>query len=781
MKFIPVKAFFFVALALSCYSCTQPQGAQQPGEDPVLAIIPRPQIMNLLPETFRVTDKTTIHVAESTPELKRLATTLATTLKDRSGYTLPIVTEPGHPAENAIVLTTTEAPDTLGDEGYWLRVEKQQIVLRAPAAAGIFYGLQTLSQLLPTAASTAPASLSLPAVEIIDKPRHVWRGMMLDVGRYFYPVEDVKKLIDHMAMYKMNTFQWHLTEDQGWRIEIKKYPALTTTSAWRDATIIGHLNDQPRQYDGRKHGGYYTQDQVREIIAYAAERYITVIPEIEMPGHSVAALAAYPELSCTGGPFKVSQTWGVHEDVYCAGNEQTFTFLQDVLTEVADLFPSPVIHIGGDECPKTRWKACAKCQARIKREHLKDEHELQSYFIKRMERFLQTKNKRIIGWDEILEGGLAPNAMVMSWRGTTGGITAAKQRHGVVMTPRNPAYLDYYQGDPALEPLTIGGRNALRDVYAYDPVPAELTREEAQYILGSQANVWTEYMPDLERVEYMIMPRMAALAEVVWTLPARKSWDDFARRMQVEYARYAAAGITYSTSAYHVQYTLTPGESSATLALHNDVAGASIFYTSDGTAPDLNAKAYTTALTVNGPLTIKAASFVNGKQYGKTTTRYVVLNGAYDRNIRFVTNPDRRAVSGNKSLLNNLKGSPDFRDGEWTGYYGKAMTVIVDLDTITDIGGIRTSFLSNPQSNAFLPETITYAVSTDGGSYTTIKASPAPAPAEGKDGSTEVAGAFATTPARYIKVTATPRLNAGEKTWMYADEIIIDRASKPIK
>jgi hexosaminidase len=757
------------------YSDLPAQHLKQAGQDQVLAVIPRPQTLSVLPGAFGITSKTSVCIDPSNEELRRLAVTLLFRIKASSGYALRIVEKKNSDATNAIILTTAQAPDTLGHEGYWLQVGAQRIVLKAPGAAGIFYGLQTLVQLLPEPSGKLPASLPVPAVEIIDKPRLTWRGMMLDVGRYFYPVEDVKKFIDYMAMYKMNTFQWHLTEDQGWRIEIKKYPALTQTSAWRDGTIIGHLNDQPRQYDGKRHGGYYTQEQVRDIIAYAAARYITVVPEIEMPGHSVAALAAYPELSCTGGPFSVSQTWGVHEDVYCAGNEQTFVFLQDVLTEVAALFPSPIIHIGGDECPKTRWRVCSKCQSRIKQENLKDEHELQSYFIRRIENFLLTKNKSIIGWDEILEGGLAPNAMVMSWRGITGGITAAKQRHGVVMTPRNPAYMDYYQGDPAGEPLTIGGMNTLQTVYAYDPVPAALTKEEARYILGSQANVWTEYMPDRARAEYMIMPRMAALAEVTWTTPARKNWNDFTQRMQIEYARYARSGIRYSTSAYNVQYDMTVASSkaSAILSLHHDAVDAKMFYTIDGTAPGMNSKLYTGPLTVEAPLTIQVASFIDGKQHGKTTTRSVVLNKAYGSTVRFVTSPDRRAVSGNSSLLNNLKGSTNFRDGEWVGYYGKEMTVIIDLDTLTDVHGIRASFLHHPESNAFLPEILTYYVSPDGETYIDITRSLKPQ-ANSKNGSTGFPEVFSAKRVRYIKVSATPRLNAGEKTWLYADEIVLE-------
>jgi hexosaminidase len=770
------RIIFLSAVFNLCSICGEAQHLNNSTTGRAFAVIPRPQHISALQDSFQVNANTAIYVDASNPELKRLAGILAARLRASTGYKLRITEKKKiDRSANTIILTTAQAPDSLGKEGYRLRIGAQRMVLSAPQPAGIFYGLQTIAQLLPTAPGKLPAPVSLPGVEITDKPRHTWRGMMLDAGRYFFSVEDVKKMIDYMVMYKLNTFQWHLTEDQGWRMEIKKYPELTRTSAWRDATIVGHLNDQPRQYDGKRHGGYYTQQQVREIIAYAAERYITVIPEIEMPGHSVAALAAYPELSCTGGPFKVSQNWGVHEDVYCAGNEQTFTFLQDVLTEVADLFPSPIIHIGGDECPKVRWKACSKCQARISRENLKDEHGLQSYFIKRIENFLLTKNRNIIGWDEILEGGLAPNAMVMSWRGITGGVTAAKQHHGVVMTPRNPAYMDYYQGDPAHEPLTIGGLNALRDVYGYDPVPAELSKEEAKYILGSQANVWTEYIPDLKHAEYMMMPRLAAIAEVVWTAPHNKSFDDFAKRMQVEYQRYAAAGINHSLSAYNVRYNLSPDASgtSVTVSLYHDVAGAEIRYTTDGSEPGPDAPRYAAAIVTKTPLTIRAASFVSGKQLGKTTMRYIVCNKASGKDVKFDTNPDRRPVAGNKALLNNLTGSAHFRDGEWTGYYGREMTVTIDLGAPMEVSNISASFMHHKEENAFVPETLLYMVSADGKNYTTIKVPVKEALPE-KKGSYAFPFAINEKQVRYIRVSAQPQVNAGAKTWMYADEIVVE-------
>ncbi len=375
----------------------------------------------------------------------------------------------------------------MGKEGYLLKVNPDEIVITASQPNGLFYGMQSLKQMLPV--NSENSRLEIPAVDIKDQPRFAWRGNMLDVGRHYFPISFIKKYIDILAMYKINTFHWHLTEDQGWRIEINKYPLLTEISHWRDETITGHLRDNG-EMDGIGYGGFYTQDQAREIVRYAAERYITVVPEIEMPGHSSAALAAYPNLGCTGGPYKVKGTWGVHKDVYCAGKEETFEFLQNVLDEILEIFPSQFIHVGGDECPKDAWEQCDACQKRIKEEKLKNEHELQSWFITRMDKYLTSKGRRLIGWDEILEGGLAPQATVMSWRGEKGGIEAAKQKHEVVMSPNSHMYIDYYQSrDKDNEPLAIGGFLPVERVYSYEPIPEELSAEEAKYILGVQTNL----------------------------------------------------------------------------------------------------------------------------------------------------------------------------------------------------------------------------------------------------------------------------------------------------
>ena len=421
--------------------------------------------------------------------------------------------------------------DSLGDEGYTLSVSKKGITIQANTEAGLFYGIQTLVQLTPLKGT------KIPFVEITDYPRFAYRGLHLDISRHMFPVEFIKKYIDLMAKHKFNRFHWHLTDDQGWRIEIKNYPQLQTIAAYRNETLIGHAGENPERFDGKRYGGYYTQEEVKEVIAYAAARYITIVPEIEMPGHALAALSAYPQLGCVGGPYAAATEWGVFDPVFCAGKEETFIFLETVLDEVIGLFPGKYIHIGGDECPKTSWKACPNCQKRIKAESLKDEHELQSYFISRIEKYVNSKGKQIIGWDEILEGGLAPNATVMSWRGEEGGIAAAKQKHTVIMTPGNWCYFDHYQDTSKTEPLAIGGLTPVREVYSYEPLPPQLAAGENKYILGAQANLWTEYIGTPEHAEYMAYPRACALAEVVWSPKQGKDYINFLQRMETHLQR----------------------------------------------------------------------------------------------------------------------------------------------------------------------------------------------------------------------------------------------------
>ena len=507
-------------------------------------IIPKPVSMLMSANEQKMTLSANSQVVAADKSLQPSADFLNDYLVQYYGFML----KSRKAAAGASVITLSLGKNKSKTEGaYSLRINPKGAVIEGADAKGVFYGVQTLIQLLPTAKAT---SLSLPCLTVSDAPRFAYRGMHLDVARHFFPVSFVKKYIDYLAMHKMNYFHWHLTDDQGWRIEIKKYPRLTQVGGFRNGTIIGHFPGTGN--NNTRYGGFYTQEEVKEVVNYAAKRYITVIPEIEMPGHASAAIAAYPELSCfpnesTEAPKKtvwagdttgkqVQQTWGVFEDVF-APTEKTFSFLQDVIDEVIPLFPSKYIHIGGDECPKESWKRSAFCQQLMKEKGLKDEHELQSYFIQRMEKYINGKGRTIIGWDEILEGGLAPNAIVMSWRGEEGGIAAAKQHHQVIMTPGSHVYFDHSQVKPD-DSLTIGGFTSVRKVYSYEPVPKELTEAEAKYVMGAQANVWTEYITNPSKVQYQVFPRMSALSEVLWSPKQSRNWEDFEPRLNEQLKRY---------------------------------------------------------------------------------------------------------------------------------------------------------------------------------------------------------------------------------------------------
>ncbi len=520
----------------------------------LLPLIPLPKEVKYLDDIFNLTPKTKIVLVNDIfkPEVDYLNNYL----KINYGFDLKIVSD--LPKEGNYIIITQPDFEAGFLENYDLTMNQNQLIFIAEGNAGLFYGIETLIQLMPLEKIVdgvlGESQLKIQCEDIKDAPHYQWRGMHLDCSRHFFSKEEVKKYINYLAMYKFNVFHWHLVDDQGWRIEIKKYPLLTSIGSQRKETIVGKpawdKDGKPSKddkYDGNPYGGFYTQEDIKEVVTYAQTRHITVVPEIEMPGHSLAALAAYPQYSCTGGPFETYTKWGVSDDVYCAGNDSTFLFLQNILSEVIDLFPGKYIHIGGDECLKGRWKACPKCQKRIADEKLKDENELQSYFITRIEKYVNSKGKQIIGWDEILDGGLAPNATVMSWRGTAGGIAAAKQKHMVVMTPGKPCYFDHYQSkDKKTEPLAIGGFNPLDSVYAYNPTPKSLSEEEAKFILGAQGNVWTEYITNFSSVQYMSMPRMAALSEALWTPLDKKNYKNFIERLKIHSRTLDKMNVNYA-------------------------------------------------------------------------------------------------------------------------------------------------------------------------------------------------------------------------------------------
>lgn len=660
-------------------------------------------------------------------------------------------------------------------EWYQLSVRPDGITVTAPSDEGLFRGSRTLIQLLEQGSATG----SLPCLTITDWPRFPWRGMHLDACRHFWSVEFTKKYIDLLARYKMNSFHWHLTEDQGWRIEIKKYPKLTEVGAWRKGSQVGPY--ARREYDTIPYGGFYTQEQIREVVAYAQARHINVVPEIEMPGHAMAALAAYPHLGCTGGPYEVQRGWGVFEDVFCAGNDSVFTVLEDVLTEVMALFPSEMIHIGGDECPKEAWKACAKCQARMKSNGLKDEHELQSYFIQRIERFVNSKGRKIIGWDEILEGGLAPNAAVMSWRGTEGGVAAAKEKHNVVMTPGSHCYFDHYQGDPANEPLAIGGHTTVQKVYSYEPIPAELKPEEQKYILGAQGNVWTEYILRPENVEYMAVPRMLALAEVLWTPKAKRNEADFIRRLENEFPNLEAMQVNASKSLYQARIVPSQGDSVGLIRIdaltgidgqHTDITWR--VYNENGMP--LGGGGSTDTLVIGRSCIVEARIQTETRALGRSypvSLRKFHFNLATARPITLSVQPNERYNEGGAfTLVDGITAQEKRVNTEWLGWK-EGVTITVDLGSVQDIRYIGIGALNETHSWIHLPERVDFMVSADGNTFTPFGS------AEVKAGPGRNAfGLEKIGKARYVRLTVQhcgkipdgfP--GAGNPAWLFLDEI----------
>jgi hexosaminidase len=634
-----------------------------------------------------------------------------------------------------------------------------------------------LRQILPVDFETGnfdESEVEIPAITIADAPRFSYRGMHLDVGRHMYPVAFIKKYIDALAMLKMNTFHWHLTEDQGWRIEIKKYPKLQDVAAYRNETLKGHYSDQPHQFDGKRYGGYYTQEEVKEIVAYAQERFVTVIPEIEMPGHSQAAIAAYPQLGCTEEQVEVATKWGVFEDIYCT-KEETFTFLEDVLDEVLELFPSEYLHIGGDEAPKTRWKECPNCQKRIKEEGLKDEYELQNYFITRMEKYLNSKGRQIIGWDEILEGGLAPNATVMSWRGTNGAVEAAKSGHNVVMTPTSHCYFDYYQSENEDEPTAIGGYLPLEKVYAFNPIPEELTEEESRYVLGAQGNVWTEYLQTEDHVEYMVFPRIFAMSEVVWSAPSNKNYPDFVNRVEHFHERLDALNINYANHLYELNGQLLNEEGLLSYKLETVTKGKTILYTIDGTEPTFKSETYSNPIPLNESVNIKAAVFENNERLGSIFSERINLHKVVAAKIIIDKAPHRAySGSGAEGLINGISGSDSrFGDKEWLGFWGEDIEITIDLGAEIEINSIETRFYNGNGQWIYAPRTLEIAFDNDK-DFKTYNLNP-------QDLIVNFKADFKDTRAKTIIVKvpnygtiAKGNQGAGNEAWTFIDEIIVN-------
>lgn len=643
-------------------------------------IIPMPLEQTIEKGMFLLDDTVSLNFDE---ELKSIATYFNEFLQNKTGITLN--TDQGGKSISFSINSKIE-----NEEGYTLKINTDQVIIQSKTAKGAFYAVQSMLQLFPVDTENKK-SIALQALTIKDKPQFKYRGMHLDVGRHFFKVNFIKKYIDLISQLKMNTFHWHLTEDQGWRIEIKKYPKLQEIAAFRKETLIGHYSDQPHQFDGKRYGGFYTQEQIKEVVKYAQTRQVTIIPEIEMPGHSQAAIAAYPELGCTGKQVEVATKWGVFDEVYCP-KESTFKFLEDVIDEVVDLFPGKFIHIGGDEAPKTNWKKCDHCQKLIKKEGLKDEHELQSYFISRMEKYINSKGKQIIGWDEILEGGLAPNATVMSWRGTNGAVQAAKDHHNVILTPGSHCYFDHYQSDDENEPVAIGGFLPLEKVYSFNPIPKELTKEESKYVLGAQGNVWTEYMQDEKKVEYMAFPRVVALSEVVWSAPMNKNYENFIKRLEHYQNRLDQLDVNYANHIYEVKGGMKLNDGNIIYELNSKAKTYPIYYSIDGSEPSL---LYLNPISVDKSMTIKAVIRNSEKKViGNTFEETINLHKGVGAKITLDKEPHEAYNAGGKeALINGISGNNKrYGDKEWLGFSGEDIEITIEFKEPTDINSISTRF-----------------------------------------------------------------------------------------
>ena len=766
------------ALALACASCTAEKEANY-------QVIPLPQEVSLTQENpFKLNENVLIAYPENNALLQRNAEFLSEYIQQATNYapkTKAIAA--GEQVKNAIVLGLD--PSIANKEGYVLTTTPEGININGQTENGVFYGIQTLRKSIP--AEAKEATILIPAGEIKDEPRFSYRGMHLDVGRHFFPKEFMKKYIDLLALHNMNTFHWHLTDDQGWRIEIKKYPKLTEIGSQRSRTVIGR---NTQEYDNTPYGGFFTQEEAKEIVKYAQERYITVIPEVDLPGHMLAALAAYPEMGCTGGPYEVCPRWGIFEDVLCIGNDQTMQFLEDVMNEIIEIFPSKYVHIGGDEAPRTRWEKCQKCQARIKTEGLKAdknhtaEDRLQSYCMTRIEEFLNSKGRQIIGWDEILEGDVAPNATVMSWRGMEGGIKAAQLGHDVIMTPTSFCYFDYYQtADTKDEPLGIGGYVPIEKVYSLKPVPAVLTEEQSKHILGAQANLWTEYIHSSEHVEYMVLPRMAALAEVQWTQPEKKDFKDFTKRLARLMKFYQRDGFNYAKHVFDLKVDFTPDVTKkAVVVTLSTIDDAPIYYTLDGTEPTTASLKYTEPVAITETADFQAV-VIRPEGKSKVVNKKISFNKATYCPIELTFQPSEKYKFGGAiTLVDGMKGNDSYATGAWLGFVGGDVEAIIDLGQETEIKRVATNAIVDMSAWIMGSTGLVVSVSDDNKEFREVAVKDIPAETNiDKKGVENYEITFDPVKARYVKVVikrspALPKGHAGEgkAAYMFIDEIEVD-------
>ncbi|MFC5045560.1 family 20 glycosylhydrolase [Aquimarina hainanensis] len=771
------KQFLLCVILLMTIGCTSKEPYQYDAAD--INIIPKPKTLLCRPGAFEFTEKTRFVI--NNKEEAAIAEMLIQKFSTATGWTL--TTTETIPAENYVAFTINKA---LKKEAYEIAVAEDHIVLTAGEASGFLYAIQSLRQLLPPEIETKGADQKtkwlVPAVSIKDEPRFQWRGLMLDISRHFFGKEYIKEVIDGLAFHKMNVLHLHLVDDQGWRIEIKKYPRLTTVGAWRVDQEDKHWNDRRAVSPDEKgtYGGFLTQEELKEIVAYADKKNITVIPEIEMPAHVSSAIAAYPHLSCKGNSIGVPSggLWPI-TDIYCAGQESTFVFLEDVLKEVMDIFPSQYIHIGGDEATKTNWEHCPYCRQRMKDEGLSEVEELQSYFIKRIEKFINAHGKKLIGWDEILEGGLAPDATVMSWRGVKGGLEAAAQGHDVVMTPGTHCYFDHYQGKKEEEPLAIGGFTPLSKVYQFDPVVPSMTAEAAKHVLGGQANLWSEYITTTAHSQYMIYPRLAALAETVWSPKEARDWGDFSDRIQTMFDRYEYQGIHYAKSSFRIrpEVIVDTSSNSVTLQLKNEYPNADIRYVLGTDTLSEKAIQYTKPIPMDTTITLTASLFKNNKAIGTVLKDTIVFHKAVGNQVSYVAPYHKKYKgTGTRSLVNAIRGSKNFGDGQWQAWLGNDMEVIIDLGKEQAIHKTIVGSMQDQGNGIYYPVGIEVFTSLDGTQFTKKGQMTRKHQLDRTVALNEFDVTFETHKTRYVKVKATSikEVPHGGDVWLFTDEILIE-------
>lgn len=745
-------------------------------------IIPKPLDVNCKGDaSFLLKDGVAVIYPENNQKMQDNAEFLVDYVEKQTGVKL--TSHAGMPVDGAICLTLDLSDDNA--EAYKLIVNDKRVCISGASEAGVFYGIQTLRKSLPVAQDI---NVNLSAVEIYDKPRFAYRGAMLDVARHFYTVDEVKTFIDMLALHNINRFHWHLTDDQGWRIEIKKYPKLMSVASERKETVVGRWYSGI--YDGKPYGGYYTQDELRDVIDYAAKRHITIIPEVDLPGHMQAALTAYPELGCTGGPYEVRTIWGVSQDVLCVGNDFTLQFVKDVLSEVADIFPSEYIHIGGDECPKVRWEKCPKCQERIKSLGLKSdakhtkEQRLQSYMIQEAAKYLKEKGKRIIGWTEILEGGLVPDATLMSWIGESGGIEAAHQHHDVIMTPNTYLYFDYYQSKKVEdEPLAIGGYLPIEKTYNYEPMPKELTKEEQQYIKGVQANLWTEYIPVFSQVQYMVLPRLGAAAEVQWTDPSKKDYKDFLRRVPHLVAVYDCYGWNYATHVYDVNVDMKADTVNHVLNVQlSTMADDPIYYTLDGQDPTEKSLKYTKPFTIDQSVVLKTMA-VHPDRTSKISVDTIRFNKATLKPVVLLQpNESRFSPDGPVVLVDGRNGNHSFDTGAWLTVAGNDLEAVINMQAETILNSASVHVYVRKDAWLFDARGFSVSVSSDNKNYKEVASQEYKQMQESdSDGIIEHELSFDPCKATYVKIKVISEKSmpdwhwdAGKAPFLLVDEIILN-------